>query len=81
MVAKQVNKKNAGRSRCLAINTLLHSLAALAATISAVTFYCLLPLIMMQGHRQSEFCANLMYHESDPGQAGNPTSNCLHGKI
>ena len=26
-----------------------------------------LPLIMMQSHRQGEFCANLMYHESDPG--------------
>ena len=21
----------------------------------------------MQSHRESEFCANLMYHESDPG--------------
>ena len=28
--------------------------------------------IMMQSHRQSEFCANLMYYESDPGQAGYP---------
>ena len=28
--------------------------------------------IMMQNHRQSEFCANFMYHESDPGQAGYP---------
>ena len=28
---------------------------------------------MMQSHRQSEFCANLMYHEYDPGQAGYPT--------
>ena len=27
--------------------------------------FLLLPL-MMQNHRQSEFCANLMYHESDP---------------
>ena len=27
----------------------------------------------MQSHRQSEFCANLMYHESDPGSAGYPT--------
>ena len=26
---------------------------------------------MMQSYRQSEFCANLMYHESDPGKAGN----------
>ena len=41
----------------------------------------LLPLIMMQSHRQSEFCANLMYHESDPGQAGYPTLKRLHGKI
>ena len=35
----------------------------------------------MQSHRQSEFCANLMYHESDPGQAGYPTLKRLHGKI
>ena len=28
--------------------------------------------IMMQSHRPSEFCANLMYYESDPGQAGYP---------
>ena len=38
-------------------------------------------LIMMQSHRQSEFCANLMYHESDPGQADYPTLKRLHGKI
>ena len=36
MVAKHVNKKNAGKPRVLAINALLHSLAALAATFSAV---------------------------------------------
>ena len=30
---------------------------------------------------QSEFCENLMYHESDPGQAGYPTLKRLHGKI
>ena len=39
MVAKQVNKKNAGKPRVLAINSLLHSLAALAATFSDVAFY------------------------------------------
>ena len=36
MVAKHVNKKFAGKPRVLAITTLLHSLAALAATFSAV---------------------------------------------
>ena len=35
----------------------------------------------MQSHRQSEFCANLMYYESDPGQARYPTLKRLHGKI
>ena len=64
----------------LAINALLHSLAAVAATFSAVAFYQL-PLIIMQSHRQSEFRANLMYHESDPGQAGYPTLKRSHGKI
>ena len=27
------------------------------------------------------FCANLMYHESDPGRAHYPTLKRLHGKI
>ena len=80
MVAKHVNKKNAGKPRVLAINALLHSLAALAETFSDLALYCL-PLIMMQSHRQSEFCGNLMYYESDPGQAGYPTLKRLHGKI
>ena len=41
MVAKYVNKKNAGKPRVWVINALLHSLAcALAATFSAVAFYC-----------------------------------------
>ena len=40
MVAKHVNKKFAGKPRVLSINTLLHSLATLAATfrLSIVTF-------------------------------------------
>ena len=49
-----------------AINALLHSLAAVqAATFSAVAFYCYLNN-EAKPDRQSEFCANLMYHESDP---------------
>ena len=40
MVAKHVNKKNAGKPRVLAINGLLQSLVALAATFSAMAFYC-----------------------------------------
>ena len=39
MVAKHVNKKNAGKPRVLAINALLHSLAALATIFSAVAVY------------------------------------------
>ena len=39
MVAKHVNKKNAGKRRVLAIDALLHSRAALAATFSAVAIY------------------------------------------
>ena len=42
MVAKHANKKNAGKPRVLAINTPLHSLAALVTTFSAVAFYCYL---------------------------------------
>ena len=40
MVAKHVNKKNAGNSRVLAINALPYSLVALAATFRAMAFYC-----------------------------------------
>ena len=36
MVAKHVNKKNAGKPLVLAINALPHSLVDLAATFSAV---------------------------------------------
>ena len=39
MVPKHINKKNAGKPRVLAINALLHSLAAVAATFSAVALY------------------------------------------
>ena len=42
MVAKLVNNQNAGKPRVLAFDALLHSLAALAATFSAVAFYCYL---------------------------------------
>ena len=42
MVAKHVNMKNAGKPRVLAINALLHSLAVVATTFSAVAFYCYL---------------------------------------
>ena len=37
-----VKKKNASKLLVLAINSLLNSLAALAATFSAVAFYCYL---------------------------------------
>ena len=40
MVGKHVNKKNAGKPRVLAISALLHSLAAVTASFSAVAFYC-----------------------------------------
>ena len=39
MVAKHANKKNVGKPRALAINALLHSLAAVAAIFSAAAFY------------------------------------------
>ena len=43
----------------LVINTLLHSLAALAATFSAVAFYRY--LLIMQSHLQSEFWVNFEF--------------------
>ena len=48
---------------------------------SVLLLSILLTLIMMQSHRQSEFCANLRYHESDPGQAGYPTLNVYMAKF
>ena len=42
MVGKHINKKNAGKPRVFAINTLLHPLAVLAETFGAVAFYCYL---------------------------------------
>ena len=42
MVAKHVNKKNAGKPCVLAIIALLQSLAALAETFSDVALYCYL---------------------------------------
>ena len=39
MVVKHVDKKNACKPRVLAINALLHSLFALAATFSAMALY------------------------------------------
>ena len=38
MIGEHINKKNAGKPRVLAINALLHSLAALAAIFSAAAF-------------------------------------------
>ena len=80
MVAKHVNKENASKPRVFAINALLHSLVCSCCNLQCDGFL-LLTLIMMPSHRQSEFCANLMYHESNPGQAGHPTLKRLHGKI
>ena len=42
MVAKHVNKNNAGKPRVLVINALLHSLATLSATFRAMAFNCYL---------------------------------------
>ena len=42
LVTKHVNNKNTGKLRVLAINARLHSLAAFAATFSALALYCYL---------------------------------------
>ena len=62
-----VHKKNAGKPRVLAINAIQHSPAALAATFMQSYGFLFLSLIMMHSHRQSDFCANSMFHETDPG--------------
>ena len=55
---------------------LLYTHLLLLLQSSLLWLSILLPLIMMQSHRQSEFARinyNLMYHESDPGEASYPT--------
>ena len=49
----------------LAINALLHTLAALTAT--SVLWLYIVTFNNDKNHHQSEFCANLMYHDFDPG--------------
>ena len=61
------------------IIALLHSLLLLLEL--SVLWLFLLPLKMMQSHCQNEFCANLMYHESNPGCAGYPPSNVYMAKF
>ena len=78
---KHVNEKNAGKHvfwRLMLFNT---RLAALAATFRASCGFLLLPLIMMQSHRQSDFCANLMYHETDPTRRVAPPWNVYMAKF
>ena len=60
MVAKDVNKKNAGKPRFFVINAFLNSLAALAASFSAVAFYCCKATAKVK-------LARIQYRESDPG--------------
>ena len=53
---------------------LLHLLQPSVLWLSIVTF-------MMQSHRQSEFCANLMYHESDRQLEGSLHLPCKRDQI
>ena len=53
---------------------LLHLLQPSVLWLSIVTF-------MMQSHRQSEFCANLMYHESDRRLEGSLHLSCKRDQI
>ena len=60
MVAKHVNKKNADILMLFYTHLLLF-LRPLVLLLSIVTFN------NDKSHRQSEFCANLMYVDIDPG--------------
>ena len=42
---------------------------------------CCVSSLMMQSHRQSEFCANLMYHDSDPARRVTPPWNVYMAKF
>ena len=87
MVAKHVSKKkkhanHVGKPRVLTNNALLHSVAALAATFRAVAFI-LIPftLIMIQSHRQSEFCANFTPAGRVASLGGSPHQSCKRDQI
>ena len=51
--------------RLLLFNT--HLLLLLQPSVQWLSIVSFNNDAQMQNHRQSEFCANLMYHESDPG--------------
>ena len=53
---------------------LLHLLQPSVLWLSIVTF-------MIQSHRQSEFCANLMYHESDRRLEGSLHLSCKRDQM
>ena len=77
MVAKHVNKKNAGKPLVLAINALLHSSCCSCCNLQCCGFL-LLSLIMMQNQ--------WILHEFDvsrirPRLGGLPHLERLHGKI
>ena len=67
LVAKHVNKKNAGKTGFLAINALRFYTHLLLLLRPSVLLLSIVTFNNDQSHRQSEFCTNLMYHDFDPG--------------
>ena len=66
MVAKYVNKKNAGK-RVLAINALLYYTHMLLLLQPSVLWLSIVTFNYDAKPQPNEFCDVLMYSESDPG--------------
>ena len=80
MVAKHVNKKNAGKPCVLTINALLHSPAAFNATFSALAFSCHL-LMMMQATAKVNFARIWFITNPTPARRVTPPWNVYVAKF
>ena len=67
MVAKHINKKNAGKTGFLAINALRFYTHLLLLLRPSVLWLSIVTFNNDKSHRQSEFCAKVIYHEFHPG--------------
>ena len=77
--AKHVNKKNAGKARVLSINALRHTYCSCCNLQGCGSL--LLPLIMMQNHRQSDFLRIWCIKQPTPARRVTPPWNVYMAKF
>ena len=73
MVTKHVKKKNAGKPRTMFWWLMLFYTHLRLLLKPSELWLSIATFNNHENHRQSEFCVNLMYHESDPSYGGYPT--------